>query len=259
MGMIITLSRISHNQSTSHTFFLYVFSVPHFSFSQENSQRKNELLLETTSKKFTILKTTDRLLCTTQWPWATNCYHADNLFQSRFLQDLWVVFSQSLQLARYAGGCFQSPKPCNTWGLVFSTPPYLATNVGGVSFNPPNLARYVGGCFSIPPELARYACRWVFFNPPQNLQDMHAGGCFSIPHKTCKICFGCLSIPPKLARYTGGCFSILQKLARYLGGCFSILPNLARYVCFQSSQRSSQVSLNQVDHNMYMTQQIGFN
>jgi hypothetical protein len=44
-----------------------------------------------------------------------------------------------------------------------------------------------------------------------------------------------------------------------VGGCFSILLNLARYVCFQSSQRSSQVSLNQVDHNMYMTQQIGFN
>ncbi len=116
MGMIITLSRISHNQSTSHTFFLFVFSVPHFSSSQENSQRKNELLLETTSKKFTILKTTDQVLCTTQWPWATNCYHADNLFQSQFLQDLWVVFSQSLQLARYAGECFQSPKPCNTWG-----------------------------------------------------------------------------------------------------------------------------------------------
>lgn len=204
MGMIITLSRISHNQSTSHTFFLYVFSVPHFSFSQENSQRKNELLLETTSKKFTILKTTDRLLCTTQWPWATNCYHADNLFQSRFLQDLWVVFSQSLQLARYAGGCFQSPKPCNTWGLVFSTPPYLATNVGGVSFNPPNLARYVGGCFSIPPELARYACRWVFFNPPQNLQDM-LWVSFNTP-KTCKIHGWVFFNPPKTCKIFGWVF-----------------------------------------------------
>jgi hypothetical protein len=113
--------------------------------------------------------------------------------------------------------------------------------------------------FFNPPRTCKICMQVDGFQSPQNLRDMHAGGCFSIPHKTCKICFGCLSIPPKLARYTGGCFSILQKLARYLGGCFSILPNLARYVCFQSSQRSSQVSLNQVDHNMYMTQQIGFN
>ncbi len=226
--MIITLSRISHNQSTSHTFFLYVFSVPNFSSSQENSQRKNELLLETTSKKFAILKTTDQVLCTTQWPWATNCYHTDNLFQSQFLQDLWVVFSQSLQTCKICRRVFPFPQTLQHMRVGVFNSPLPCNKCGWVSFNPPKLARYVGGCFSIP-------------------------------HKTYKKCFGCFSIPPKLARYAGGCFSILPKLARYVGGCFSILLNLARYVCFQSSQRSNQVSLNQVDHNMYMTQQIGFN
>ncbi len=163
------------------------------------------------------------------------------------LQDMQVSASNPPNLATHEGRCFQLPPTLQQmWVGVFQSPKTCKI-CRWVFFNPPRTCKLCMqvGVFQSPTKLARYACRWVFFNPPQNLQDMHAGGCFSIP--------------PKLARYAGGCFSILPKLARYVGGCFSILPNLARYVCFQSSQRSSQVSLNQVDRNMYMTQQIGFN
>ncbi len=188
----------------SHTFFLYVFSVPHFSSSQENSQRKNELLLETTSKIFTILKTTDQVLCTTQWPWATNCYHTDNLFQSQFLQNLWVVFSQSLQTCKICRWVFPFPQTLQHMRVGVFNSPLPCNKCGWVSFNSPKLARYVGGCFSIPPELARYACRWVFFNPPQNLQEM-LWVFFNTP-ETCKICGWVFFNPPKTCKIWGWVF-----------------------------------------------------
>ncbi len=175
--------------------------------------------------------------------------HQKNSSFSRQLTKCYVLLSDlGQQTVIMQIVCF-NPNSCKIRGWCFPNP-YNLQDMQVSASNPPNLATHEGRCFQLPPTLQQMwvgvfqspktckICRWVFFNPPQNLQDMHAGGCFSIPHKTCKICMqvGVFQYPQNLQDMQVGVFQSSQNLQDMWVGVFQSSRTLQDMFVFSQAR-----------------------